>query len=153
MFYSKTTGGFYSTEIHGESIPVDAVVISDEAYRELLSGQAGGGMIVGDENGYPRIHTPSGPTNEEAIAFMTNAVQQHLDSTARSRGYDSIISLCSYAGSTNARFAAEGQAGVVWRDAVWTSCIEILADVTEGRRPAPTVESLLGELPQMVWPE
>jgi len=32
MFYSKTTGGFYSLEIHGASITEDAVSISSDFY-------------------------------------------------------------------------------------------------------------------------
>ena len=42
MFYSKSTGGFYSRAIHGDNIPADAVEITDEEHRELLEGQSRG---------------------------------------------------------------------------------------------------------------
>jgi len=90
--------------------------------------------------------------HEQKVIEYTNAVQNHLDSTARDKGYDSIMSLCTYATSTNSKFAAEGQAGVAWRDAVWTDCYTILANVESGVRTAPTVEELIAELPQIVWP-
>lgn len=53
MFYSKTTGGFYSLEIHGTSIPEDAVSISSDFYQKLLAGQEDGKQIKSDENGNP----------------------------------------------------------------------------------------------------
>jgi hypothetical protein len=53
MFYSKSTNGFYATEVHGENIPGDAVEITEEQHAELLAGQAQGKVITGDENGNP----------------------------------------------------------------------------------------------------
>ena len=82
---------------------------------------------------------------------LVNAVQQHLDDTARTRGYDSILSLCSYVNSGNATFAAEAQAGMDWRDAVWAHCNQVLADVQAGTRPIPTAVELILELPEINW--
>ena len=58
MFYSKTTGGFYSRAIHGDNIPSDAVEITTEEHQALLEGQSQGKRIVADENGYPVLHDP-----------------------------------------------------------------------------------------------
>ncbi len=58
MFYSETTGGFYSTEIHGNNIPADAVEITLEQYQSLLDGQSGGKLIQADANGYPILVDP-----------------------------------------------------------------------------------------------
>lgn len=92
------------------------------------------------------------PPPEQIIAAITAAVQRHLDATARTRNYDGILSLCSYATSTNPKFGPEGQAGVAWRDAVWAACYAILADVQAGNRAVPTEAQLLIELPSMGWP-
>lgn len=54
MFYSKTTGGFYDSEIHGESIPSDAVEISKEEHASLLAAQSAGKVIVADKKGKPK---------------------------------------------------------------------------------------------------
>lgn len=80
-------------------------------------------------------------------------VQAHLDATAHTRNYDGILSLASYVNSTNPVFAAEGQAGLTWRDAVWAKCYEVLADVMAGTASVPTQEELIAVLPAIVWPE
>ena len=86
-------------------------------------------------------------TVDDLIRYNISLVQEHLDLVAMSRNYDGILSLCTYATSTNEKFRREGQAGVEWRDAVWTKCYEILAEVQAGTRPQPTVEQLIAELP------
>jgi len=83
---------------------------------------------------------------------LTSAIQSMLDETAKERGYDSILSLCTYATSTAAKFSDEGQAGVSWRDEVWAKGYSILADVESGARAIPTEAELLSELPNFVWP-
>ena len=53
-FYSKSTGGFYTKDIHSENqIPADVVEITDEAWRELLDAQARGQQIVWGTHGGP----------------------------------------------------------------------------------------------------
>lgn len=52
MLYSKSTGGFYDLLIH-ENIPADAVEVSLEKHRELLTAQASGQVITADVNGNP----------------------------------------------------------------------------------------------------
>ena len=83
---------------------------------------------------------------------LTSAIQSTLDKKAQERGYDSILSLCTYATSTAAKFSDEGQAGVSWRDEVWAKGYSILADVESGARAIPTEAELLSELPNFVWP-
>ena len=78
--------------------------------------------------------------------------QSHLDDFARTRTYDGILSLCTYATSTNPTFAKEGQYGVNIRDATWTKLYEVLAEVEAGTRPAPTgYVDIESELPILDW--
>lgn len=102
----------------------------------------------------PVIIVPEAPSLAEAdmVPQVVNAVQRHLDTTARTRNYDGILSLCSYATSTDQVFAAEGQAGVIWRDACWRTCYQGLAEVEAGLRQMPTPEEAVAELPPMEWP-
>jgi hypothetical protein len=46
MFYSASTGGFYSAEIHGNAMPSDAVSITAEHYAELMAAQTAGKRIA-----------------------------------------------------------------------------------------------------------
>jgi hypothetical protein len=58
MFYSPTTGGFYSQAIHGDSMPTDVVAITDERHADLLAGQAAGQRIVAGQDGAPMLADP-----------------------------------------------------------------------------------------------
>ena len=152
MFYSKTTGGFYTREIHGDNIAADAVEITVEEHQALIEGQSLGKRIVADENGRPILQDPPPPSPEQIVAQYTAAVQKHLDDFARTRDYDSILSAATYATSTVPKFAAEGQYAVEARDATWAKCYEVLAAVEAGSSPMPTLDELLAELPVLTWP-
>ena len=92
----------------------------------------------------------------EALAstrkVLTDAMQSYLDQTAQTRGYDGILSLCSYATSSNPRFGPEGQAGVALRDAVWAYGYAVIDDITAGKRAVPTAAELVAALPAIIWP-
>ena len=153
MFYSKSTGGFYSVDINGSDIPNDAVVISNEEHAALLAGQAAGKVITVDAAGVPMLTDPAPPTQAQIKAALTGAIQQRLDDFARTRNYDNILSACTYATSTVAKFKTEGQACVNLLDATWAAAYTILANVQAGKRPMPTsIADIKADLPAAVWP-
>lgn len=86
MFYSASTGGFYSHEIHGDSIPSDAVEISDEVYEQLLNGNASGKRIIADDFGYPVLADYPAPTYEQALAKLNAAYQADVDAYSKAFG-------------------------------------------------------------------
>lgn len=53
MYYSQSTGGFYSEEIHGFNMPADVVEVTAEEYIELLVSQSNGQTIKPDSKGRP----------------------------------------------------------------------------------------------------
>ena len=67
MFYSAQNRGFYSPVVHGDSIPPDAVPVSDEDYAALFAAQAQGARIVPGEGGVPTLRWPTPPTPEEVL--------------------------------------------------------------------------------------
>lgn len=95
---------------------------------------------------------PADPT-QALIAQVTRVVQIRLDSVAQQRGYDGILSACTYVASAVPRFKAEAEAAVAWRDAVWSKCYEILAQAQAGERAVPSLGEVLQELPQIQWPQ
>lgn len=86
-------------------------------------------------------------------ATYAAAITAHIEAAARSRQYDSAFSLASYTGSTVPGWAAEAQAFVAWRDAVWTYALAAMGEVAAAEREAPTVDGLIAELPTIEWPE
>ena len=99
------------------------------------------------------------PTQEELEArmqaTMTHAVQVALDNFAKTRGFDGIMSACSYSNSTDAQFKLEADYCIVLRDTTWRMGYAILAEVKAGTRPIPSVEELIAELPtgSAKWPD
>lgn len=84
---------------------------------------------------------------------IIDATQTRLDTFARTRGYDSILSASTYATSAIPRFATEGQYAVNARDQTWAALYTLMDEVQAGMRPMPTgfadVEALL---PLLEWP-
>lgn len=127
------------------------------------------GVFVGAELPAGAVQVPSAPSSiqqrwdgsawcstvaaeAELTDLFVSAVSGYMDKAARMRRYDGILSLCTYATSTDAVFAAEGQAGVDFRDACWRYCYDALAEVKAGKRAAPSVQAFLAELPALSWP-
>lgn len=88
---------------------------------------------------------------EKLIAQFTKAVQKWMDAKAQERGYDNIISACTYVYSSDAVFAKEGAAAKEWRDKVWRYCYDVVAQVVSGSRSIPSTSELLAELPKLEW--
>lgn len=81
------------------------------------------------------------------------STQNRLDSFAQSRGYDGILSLCTYATSSVVKFQAEGAYGVQARDDTWATLNQILYDAENQLRPIPMDYSEIEpELPILTWP-
>lgn len=93
---------------------------------------------------------------ERVAALMQNIVsqtQQRLDDFARTRGYDGILSACTYAASTFTKFQTEGQYCVNARDATWASLYTLMAEVQAGTRPMPGgYADVEASLPALAWP-
>lgn len=93
------------------------------------------------------------PTPAFIQASVVTATQLRLDTFAKTRNYDGILSACTYATSSVPRFAAEGQAAVDARDATWSTLYTLLGEVLASTRPMPSgfgdVEPLL---PALEWP-
>lgn len=91
------------------------------------------------------------PSIEDLIKANINEVQIELDRVAQEKGYDNILSACSYAADVNA-FQAEGQAFLKWRSDAWAQAYSVLSEVQAGTRPLPTPEEAVAMLPALVLP-
>jgi len=101
------------------------------------------------------VPDPPEITPEAAEILQTRIAteaQARLDTWAQSRGYDGILSACTYATSQAPRFQAEGQRCVDLRDQTWARLYEILAEVEAGTRPVPmSLAEIEADLPALTW--
>lgn len=126
------------------------VVVAADDYKEGIPCGSEVGVGWGHD-GTAFSPPPPAETPPPTIDDFRLAIQGHVDAIARGRNYDSGNSLASYVASTNAVWAAEAQAFVVWRDAVWLYAYSELDKVQTGAREVPTVEAFIGELPAIEW--
>lgn len=79
------------------------------------------------------------------------AIREHIDQTARSRGYDNGAALASYIASTNPEWVAEAQAFIIWRDAAWLSAQTVLDKIASGLPETSSQENIIAALPPIDW--
>ncbi len=82
----------------------------------------------------------------ETVKRLTDAVQTYMESVARNKGYDNLLSACSYAAVANA-FQAESLKFIEWRSECWTTCHQVMADAEAGNIAVPTEAELVAMLP------
>lgn len=93
-------------------------------------------------------------TRQEMLrAQIVNNTQARLDNFAKTKGYDNIVSACSYATSAHPKYGVEGRYCVEAREQTWDAMFAIDTEILNGARPVPTgfadIEPLL---PVLVWP-
>ena len=138
--------GFYTEEIHGNTIPAGSIEISEAQWRELIENPGFRKWVDGE------IIAVDPPQPTVTITDYENAIQNLVDSTAREKQFRDGVTLASYIGSTKPKWAAEAQAFVAWRDNVWFYAYGELDKVQAGHRPQPTVEQFLDEIARIAWP-
>ena len=99
----------------------------------------------------PDPFVPREPSQDEIKQALIDGVQNYMDSVAAERGYDGILSACSYIDTGIERFDIEGLQARKWRSQVWAYCYEYLDEVLAGKRDIPTLEELIDELPKIDW--
>ena len=99
---------------------------------------------------YTIVENPK-PTQEEIIKSYEYAVQNHLDKTAQSKGYDNTYTCLSYLNSTDEKWKTESTIFNSWRDSVWQKCHEILNAFIAGELEQPTIEEVIEALPKIEW--
>jgi len=94
-------------------------------------------------------------TTEAEMALqqrVTDGAQNRLDTFAKTRNYEGILSAASYSVSNNPRFTQDGLRAVELRDATWEALYVILDEIRAGTRPVPTgFESIVDDLPVLSW--
>lgn len=118
----------------GASIPPDPENVDYQAVLEFIA--AGNTPAPADP-----------PTADQIRAQYEAAAQSLLDSTACTWGYDSLMSAASYASSGAARYKAEADALITWRDALWQAAYNVEVSVQGGAAMPATEADFLAMLP------
>ena len=93
IYFSKTTGGFYNSDIPAAR-PSDAVEVSEEEHAALLAAQLSGKAIQGDSNGNPVAVNQPAPSSDQLHAALVFDAQTALNKS------DVTIIRCVSAGVT-----------------------------------------------------
>ena len=80
----------------------------------------------------------------------TSAIDNHVNSVAKSRDYNSAESLASYVASTNEVWKAEAAVFVAWRDAIWVYALTVMSEVQNGE-PLPPIDEFINSAPVIDW--
>lgn len=150
--------GYYAAEGQIAREPIEGgIEITREQYKSALEAVSEGRLIAIREGAFALIDPPEPEPleiepSEPTIADYQAAAQALVHETARSRQYDSAVSLASYVASTAPAWAAEAAAFVAWRDAVWLAAYAALDAVEQGGTP-PSVDDFVASLPSIVWPD
>ena len=146
--------GWFLNAIHRDAVGVvevpDPVLPDPELYTYVENAD---GSLTVTERTAEDIAERQANALANFQAGIVYQTQERLDTFARTRGYDNILSACTYATGGVPKFAAEGQYAVAARDNTWAALYTLLADVQAGTTPMPTgfadIEPLL---PVLAWP-
>ena len=139
-YFNKDNGNFSVGSI--PTIEVDGQMVEEQGWELIPTRPEPHDNYVFD--GEEWVEKPL--DTETLKQSYTAAIQTHMDAKAKLRGYDNIVSACSYAGYENP-FRAEGEAYGMWRASCWKYAYEQLALILSGSREIPTVEAFIQELP------
>lgn len=146
IFKLKTTGDNSFVVYEGAVKPV----------FEALHWECGNARFMdekGDQYQIEEVLTPAPPDLSVIARQLVLVVDDHIDSTAKSMGYASIVTAVSYADEPAVpKFQAEGAALRAWRSQCYARLYELQGEAMAGQRPIPTPTELIGLLPNFEPP-
>jgi len=148
-YYYAPNTAFYINDGHAV-IPVGSIEITKEEYILAFKGQEEGKYIISSPQGRPIVVDMIVPSTEEQLRSFSISLQYLLDNTASQYGYDNIYTAISYADEPSVlKFQDEGKAFRKWRSLLWEQANIIKQEVMDGLREAPSIDSLIQELPKL----
>ena len=98
---------------------------------------------------YEVVAIPQEEIIATTVKAMEEAIETHINTTVKAKGYNSQDSIAKYLVSGNP-FYAECTTISLWIGSVWVYSHQVQADVMAGTRVMPTIEELIAELPALV---
>jgi hypothetical protein len=160
MFYSASKNAWFAPELRGDyeqagTWPADAKEYSDDVYAAFRDRQEPDGKVMqADANGDPVLVDAPAPSVDDLTKQNIAAIQAEMDRQAQAKGYDNIMSACTYAAlPAGAPFQAEGAAFLAWRSQVWAKAYSDLDAINAGTMTMPTPEQAVASMPALVLPQ
>jgi len=122
MFYSKSTGGFYDTAIHGENMPADAVNITKEEHAALMAGQSSGKIITADANGRPFLMDAPSPVVSVPVRVTMRQARLALHAAGLLQSVEDAINILPEPSKTTSRIEWD-YASEVHRDSAFVALL------------------------------
>ena len=105
--------------------------------------------------------SPPTPTTEQLVSAGQQAGQAAMDAIAQTRGYESMASLCSYAGGVTGligdalKFQQEGNAGYTYRSQVWSKLFSLASSSPANgvTTIAEAQQAAIAAMPDFTWPD
>ena len=125
------------------------------AYRDGITQDALGNWIYAWS---VRQRSPQEIEEEQHAATMSverhyiGSLEEMLDRTAQERNYDNRLT-CALRAAYSGPYQAEGQAFAIWMDACHAIVYDVLRQMKAGTLVPPPVDDLLGQLPELAWPD
>lgn len=160
MFYSPSQNAWFNPDwkdryVAAGNWPADAKEYDDAVYLPFATRQMPDGKVMQpDSKGNPVLVDAPAPSQDDQIKANTAAVQAEMDRQAQAKGYDNILSACSYAAQpVGAPFQSQGAAFLAWRSQVWQDAYTKLDQVKAGTIPMPTPAEAVADMPPLVLPQ
>lgn len=129
---------------------------ANKEYADLAIWCNANNCTIEDKGEYCEVVeiSPYVPTEAELQEYFENGVEEWMNTVVAERHYDSIDTCIGrYLYSPNEKYRREATAVMEWNTLVWDKCWDILAEVKQGKRPVPTLEEVIEELPKLNWGE
>lgn len=132
--------------VHGT--PTVAYSITEYTLQEVLDF-----IAIPKVAGVPNTVADVDPLAFQKVTSMArDLIGKALDDFAKTRGYDNIVSLCSYKDDPDVQQDAEARRGIDLRSQCWVNIRKYEQDVVAGVVPVPRYEAdILGVIPVLSW--
>lgn len=152
----------FSTETTSFGVGTDAETLKSYGYLPTIGSEpeynrtthrlANVSYVVGVNEvvkTYEVVEIPQEEIIATTVKAMEEAIETHINTTVKAKGYNSQDSIAKYLVVSNP-FYAECTAISLWIGSVWVYAHQVQADVMAGTRAMPTIEEVIAELPVLV---
>lgn len=135
-YYSPTTKGFYTKEVHGDNMPSDVIEVSEADYNLLMEEQSNGSIIQYNGSKLILVLPNNILTPEQLLVNLKSVKDKAVADKLALHQYDSLATVKLWADDID--YGIEATALLEWYKNVTKMSIALENDVKAGTKPIPT---------------